>query len=362
MQEDIFYMNKCIELAKKGWGRTNPNPLVGCVIVKNDTIISKGYHKGIGLAHAEVDAFSNAKEDVAGGTLYVNLEPCSHFGRTPPCTDKIIEKKITRVVIGMLDPNPKVSGRGVQKLIHSGIDVNVGVLEERSKLLNEIFIKYITQNKPFVILKTAMTIDGKIASATGSSKWITSEKSRTYVHKQRDRVSAIMVGVNTLIVDDPSLNVRLKKGNNPYKIIVDTNGKIPLNSKIFLDPKSKIIVATTNQMTCEKENQLKQKGATVLKTSIINGRVMLEELLEKLHQMEIDSVFLEGGGTINASFLERKLVDKVMFFIAPKILGGKNAITPVEGEGISDVSDALNIENIKYQKIGSDFLIEGYVR
>jgi diaminohydroxyphosphoribosylaminopyrimidine deaminase / 5-amino-6-(5-phosphoribosylamino)uracil reductase len=361
MNNDVFYMKKCIELAKKGWGKTNPNPLVGCVIVKNDLLISQGCHKGLGLAHAEVEAFLNAKEDVSGATLYVNLEPCSHFGRTPPCVDSIISRKISRVVVGMLDPNPKVQGRGIQKLMDAGIDVTVGVLENEAKKLNEIFIKYITLKLPYVILKTAMTLDGKIASHTGNSKWITSEKSRLYVHKVRNRVSAIMVGINTLLLDDPSLDVRLKNGQNPKKIIVDSFGNIPLDAKVFSGAPSNVILATTELIDSQKESLLKEKGVTLIKTRSLDGRVNLLEALVNLAQLEIDSVLLEGGGALNASFLEQKLVDKILFFIAPKILGGKTAVTPVEGIGIPNVADALLVKDIKTKTFGSDLLIEGYL-
>ncbi len=353
-------MKKCLELAKKGWGKTNPNPQVGCVIVKNDRLISQGYHKEFGLEHAEINAFMNAKEDVAGSTLYVNLEPCSHFGKTPPCVDTIISKKISRVVVGMLDPNPKVKGTGIQKLKDRGIDVFVGVLEDEAKKLNEIFIKYITQNSPYIILKSAMTIDGKIASHTGNSKWITSEKSREYVHKVRNRVSSIMVGINTLMSDDPSLDVRIKNGNTPKKIIVDSFGNIPLDAKAFLPDPSHVIIATTHLIDAQKESLLKEKGVRIIKTSSIDGKVNLIELLKNLGQLKIDSILLEGGGTLNASFLEQKLVDKLLFFIAPKILGGKTAITPVEGIGIDNVADALLVKDFKTKMFGSDLLIEGY--
>jgi len=357
-------MGRAIELAKKGWGRTNPNPLVGAVIVKNDRVIAEGFHEVIGCAHAEVAAFNNATEDVTGGTLYVNLEPCSHYGRTPPCAKAIIDKKIKKVVIAMIDPNPKVSGRGVQMLRDAGIEVEVGVLEKKARKLNEIFINYVTKKKPFVILKTAMTLDGKIATSTGDSKWITSKESRAYVHELRDRVSAIMVGINTVIRDNPMLTARLehKIGNDPIRIIVDSKGVIPVDSKVFnKDSNAGVIVATTSEIDKDKERWLIENGVKVIKAESKDRRVDLVKLTQELYKLEIDSVLLEGGGTLNASALDSGIVDKVMFFIAPKIIGGKDAITPVEGRGIPVMSEAIKLKDVSLSKFGEDILLEGYL-
>ncbi len=364
LNKNEYYMERAIELAKNGWGRTNPNPLVGAVIVKDDRIIAEGFHEAIGCDHAEVSAFKNAVEDVAGSTLYVNLEPCSHYGRTPPCAKAIIEKKIKKVVIAMIDPNPKVSGKGVQMLKDAGIEVEIGVLEDEARKLNEIFINYVTKKKPFVILKTAMTLDGKIASPTGDSKWITSEESRAYVHVMRDRVSAIMVGINTVIKDNPMLTTRLdqKVGSDPIRIIVDSKGLIPMDSKVLSkDSKAGVILATTSRIHEDKEKQLIDNGVTVIKAEGENGLVDLRKLMQELYKLEIDSVLLEGGGTLNASALELGIVDKAMFFIAPKIIGGKDAITPVEGKGIQSMSEALKLKNVSLSKFGEDILVEGYL-
>jgi riboflavin biosynthesis protein RibD len=358
------YMKKALEIAKNGWGKTNPNPLVGAVIVKNGEVISEGYHEALGCAHAEVCAFRKARRDISGGTLYVNLEPCSHYGRTPPCAKAIIESGINEVVVAMVDPNPKVSGKGIQMLKDANIKVIVGVLEEEAKKLNEIFIHYITRQRPFVIMKTAMTLDGKIASVTGDSKWISGESSRNYVHVIRDRVSSIMVGVNTVINDNPSLTTRLTdvEGHDPVRIVVDSTGRIPIESKVIQsDSKAGLILATTNRINKDKEEQLLSLGVKIIKTSYDNGKVNLIELMQELYKLEIDSVLLEGGGTLNFSALETGIVDKVMAFIAPKVIGGSSAVTPVAGSGFEKMSDAVTLEDIQVGRFGQDVLIEGYV-
>lgn len=363
LERHDYYMGRAIELAKKGWGRTNPNPLVGAVIVKDERIISEGFHEVIGCAHAEVTAFNNAVEDVAGATLYVNLEPCSHYGRTPPCAKAIIEAKIKKVVIAMIDPNPKVSGKGVQMLKDAGVEVEVGVLEEEAEKLNEIFINYVVNKKPFVILKSAMTLDGKIASVTGDSKWVTSEESRAYVHVIRDRVAGIMVGINTVLKDNPMLTTRLSgnEGNDPVRIVVDSKGIIPVDSKVLCaNSKAGVILATTSSIHEDKEMYLVDNGVKVIKADGPDGRVDLVKLLGELYKLEIDSILLEGGGTLSAQALNEGMVDKVMFFIAPKILGGKDALTPVEGEGIGLMSDAIKIKDVSVSRFGEDILIEGY--
>ena len=359
------YMTRVLELARCGWGKTNPNPLVGAVIVKNGEIIAEGYHKVIGGAHAEVDAFNNAKSDVTGGTLYVNLEPCSHYGRTPPCALRIIEAGIGSVVVAMEDPNPKVSGRGIKMLRDAGIEVVIGVLEKKAAALNEIFIKYISAKKPFVIMKAAMTLDGKIASASGDSKWISAEGSRQQVHMVRDRVAAIMVGINTVLADNPALTTRLPsgKGNDAVRIVVDSKGIIPADSLVINEESAAaVIVATTSLIEKEKENQLIQKGVRILKLDGPDKHVDLNWLMRELYKLEIDSVLLEGGGELNAAALNSKIVDKIMLFIAPKIIGGRNAKTPVEGEGIQLMKDALKLEDISVSRFDEDIVVEGYLK
>ncbi len=358
-------MKRALELAKLGEGYTSPNPLVGAVIVKKGKIIGEGYHEKHGENHAEVNAFLNAKENVKGADMFVTLEPCSHQGKTPPCADRIVKEGINRVFIGMKDPNPLVAGRGIEILEKNGIEVKSGVLEKEAKELNEIFIKYITKNKPFCILKTAMSLDGKIATSTGDSKWISNEKSRNHVHQLRHRVSGIMVGIGTVLADDPMLTTRLenKKGKDPHRIIVDTEGKIPLDSKILnLKSDSKTIIATTEKISSEKIRSLEDKDAEVVISPLKNNKVDLNYLFDYLAKMGIDSILVEGGSTLNESLLKENLIDKVITFIAPKIIGGSNAKTPVAGEGFKYVKDAVNLENIKTKYFDEDIMISGYIR
>ncbi|HEY9062505.1 MAG TPA: bifunctional diaminohydroxyphosphoribosylaminopyrimidine deaminase/5-amino-6-(5-phosphoribosylamino)uracil reductase RibD [Pseudobacteroides sp.] len=363
------YMMKAMELAKGGSGKTNPNPLVGAVVVKDGEIVAEGFHEVLGCAHAEAAAIYNARGDISGGTMYVNLEPCSHFGRTPPCANAIVQAGIKEVVVAMEDPNPKVSGRGIGILKDAGINVITGVLEKNAKKLNEIFIKYITKKQPFVIMKTAMTLDGKIAAATGDSKWITGEKSRQYVHLIRNRVASIMVGINTVLKDDPSLTTRLEgeTGADSVRVIVDSTGKIPEKSRVLnVDSDKGVILATTSKIPKEKEEALIKKGVTIIKADKMeNGTVTgvdLAKLMGELYKLEIDSILLEGGGTLNSSALQYGIVDKVMSFISPKIIGGANAPTPVEGQGRRYMKDAVSLEEVSLERFDDDILIEGYVK
>lgn len=354
-------MKRALKLAKKGWGHTNPNPLVGAVIVKGGKIIGEGYHEYFGGPHAEVNALKSAVEDVKGATMFVTLEPCSHYGKTPPCVEALIKSGIKEVYIAMEDPNPKVSGNGIKKLKDEGINVHVGMMEKEARQLNEIFIKYITTKLPFVILKSAMSIDGKIACYTGSSKWITNEKSREYAHKIRGRVSSIMVGVNTVIADNPMLTTRMQELKSPVRIIVDSKGRIPLDSNVIKDKTAKTIIATTELMPDDVRQKLEDMDVEVMVMKNSNLRVPLKELMVKLGQMGIDSILIEGGGTLNWSALEEGIVDKVMFFIAPRIIGGKNALTPVEGEGFPNVIDSINLKDTNIHNINGDILITGYI-
>lgn len=361
---DIEYMKRAMELSLLGRGYTNPNPLVGAVIVKNGKIIGEGFHQVYGGPHAEVNAFNNATEDPKGGILYVTLEPCSHYGKTPPCANAIVERGIERVVIGMKDPNPLVAGKGIEILEQNGIQVKTGILQDEISKINEIFLKYITTQKPFCILKTAMTLDGKIATASGDSKWITNEASRAYVHELRHQVAGIMVGVNTVLIDDPMLTTRLehKKGIDPIRIIVDTRGRIPLEAKVLnTESKAKTIIATTKLIDSSKVKALQSLGAEVIITPLKEDKVDLADLMRQLGDMKIDSVLIEGGSTLNFSALEEGIVDKVISFIAPKIIGGKDAKTPVGGEGLSKIKDAFILKDIKITKFDEDMMIEGYL-
>ncbi|KXZ40658.1 diaminohydroxyphosphoribosylaminopyrimidine deaminase [Alkalithermobacter thermoalcaliphilus JW-YL-7 = DSM 7308] len=357
---DYKYMKKALSLAKLGIGYTNPNPLVGAVIVKDGQIIGQGYHKHYGYDHAEIDAIKNSYSDLKGSTMYVNLEPCSHFGKTPPCVYEIVKKGISKVVIGMVDPNPLVSGNGIKILKENNIEVVVGVLEDEAKKLNEIFIKYITTNIPFCILKTAMTLDGKIASKTGDSKWISNDISRKYVHHLRHKVSAIMVGVNTVILDNPYLTTRLnKRSKNPIRIIVDTYCKTPLDSNVLSD-ESKTIIATTNLALDENIEKLKQKGAEIIITPAKDDKVDLSFLMKELGKRKIDSILLEGGSTLNYTALNENLVDKVISFVSAKIIGGTLAKTPVGGLGKDYIKDAIELENVTVSMFDNDIMIQAY--
>lgn len=362
---DIKFMKRALELAQKGIGYTKPNPLVGAVIVKDGRIIAEGYHQLYGSHHAEINAFMNASEDVSGATMYVTLEPCSHYGKTPPCAKAIVEKGIKEVVIGLKDPNPLVAGEGIKILENNGIKVTTGIMAEEGRKLNEIFLKYITTKLPFGILKTAMTLDGKIATGIGDSKWITNELSRQHVHELRHRVSGIMVGIGTVLADNPELTARLKDREvvDPVRIIVDSNAQISLDAKVLnLNSKAKTIIATTEKANKQKLNSLKEKGAEIIITPLKNNRVDLSFLMQRLGELAIDSVLIEGGAALNFSALDEGIVDKVISFIAPKIIGGTSSKTPVGGEGISYIKDAISLENVQISRFDEDIMFEGYIR
>ncbi|KEI06782.1 bifunctional diaminohydroxyphosphoribosylaminopyrimidine deaminase/5-amino-6-(5-phosphoribosylamino)uracil reductase RibD [Clostridium botulinum] len=362
---DLRYMKRAINLSKLGIGYTYPNPLVGAVIVKDNKIIGEGYHQHFGENHAEINALKNAKEDVNGATMYVTLEPCSHYGKTPPCANAIVKSGIKKVIIGMRDPNSLVAGRGIRILKDNGIEVIQGVLEEEIKKVNEIFIKYITTKLPFCILKTAMTLDGKIATRDGDSKWISNEISRQYVHEIRHRVAGIMVGIGTVFEDNPSLTTRLnnKKGRDSTRIIVDSKGRIPIDSKVLnIESQAKTIIVTTELASREKIEVIRSKGAEVIITPLCDDRVDLKHLMRELGERNIDSVLLEGGAELNYSALNEGIVDKVVSFISPKIIGGKEAKTPVGGVGKRTMSECVNLENIKLSQFEEDIVIEGYIK
>lgn len=360
---DEKWMRRALDLSMKAEGYVNPNPLVGAVIVKEGKVIGEGYHKKYGELHAERNAFNSTDEDVAGATMYVTLEPCSHYGKNPPCADLIVEKKIGKVVVGILDPNSLVAGRGIKKLKDAGIEVKVGVLERECKKVNEVFLKYITTKEPFVLMKNAMSLDGKIATYLGESKWISNEKSRERVQMLRNKYAAIMVGINTVIKDNPELTCRLEGGVSPIRVIVDSKLRIPIESKIVQTSKNvKTIVATTSNCNKDKKAKLEKSGVEVILIEEREDKVDLKKLMKVLGQKEIDSILLEGGGELNFSALKAGIVDKVETYIAPKLIGGKEAKTPVEGKGIDNLSDAYQLENIETTIIDGDILIEGYVK
>lgn len=361
--DDVLFMKRAIELARKGAGKVNPNPMVGAVIVKDGKIIGEGYHMKYGKEHAEVNAINNAKEDVAGSTIYVTLEPCSHYGKQPPCVNKIIENKIRKVVVGSVDPNPLVGGKGIEILKKAGIEVVTGVMEEECLKLNEVFMKYISKRKPFVVMKCAMSLDGKIATKTGESKWISCEESRELVQILRNKYTGIMVGINTVIKDDPRLTCRIKDGRNPVRIIVDSNLRIPMESNIVKTASEvRTIVAAAKGISDSKIKALEDKNIEVIITDSVNSKVNLNELMNKLGEREIDGILLEGGGTLNYSALEAGIVDKLLFFMAPMIIGGKMSIGPVSGSGISKLNETFKIDQVTCSSVGEDILIEGYIK
>lgn len=357
------YMKRAIELAKKGAGFVSPNPMVGAVIVKNGKIIGEGYHKKYGSNHAEVNAFLSATEDVSGAEMYVTLEPCSHYGHTPPCAKAIIDHNIKKVYIGSLDANPIVAGNGVKMLQNAGIEVETGVMEKECKAINPIFFKYIQSGLPYVVMKTAMTLDGKISAYTGDSKWVSNETSRQIVQKLRHNLKGIMVGINTVTADNPSLTCRIEGGVNPVRIIVDSRLRIPLDSNVLkLDNDDRCIIASIKNINIAKKSQLEAMGAEVIETNSENNCVNLKELMYELGKRKIDSILLEGGGTLNFSMLNCNLVDKALIFIAPKIIGGANAKTPVEGKGIPLMEEAIKLKNREIKEVDGDILIYGDLR
>ena len=367
MQEKEEYMRRALELARKGEGHTSPNPMVGCVVVKDGRIISEGYHEKYGEFHAERNALTRCTEDTTGADLYVTLEPCCHQGKTPPCTDIIIEKKIARVFVGSMDSNPLVAGKGVQILREHGIYVETGILEEECLKLNEVFYHYITTKTPFVVMKYAMTLDGKIACATGDSKWVTGEIARTQVHRMRGRYRGIMVGIGTVLADDPMLNCRVEGGVDPVRIICDSNLHIPLESQIVKTASEIETIVACSQESLEAERKqekirkLKDAGIQLIGTEGAHG-VNLVELMKKLGEQNIDSILLEGGGTLNASALEDGIVNKVYAYIAGKLIGGMDARSPVEGMGIDRMADAITLKDMEIERLGDDFCIVGYVK
>ena len=367
MQKKEEDMRRALELARKGEGHTSPNPMVGCVVVKDGRIISEGYHEKYGEFHAERNALTRCTEDTAGADLYVTLEPCCHQGKTPPCTDIIIEKKIARVFVGSMDSNPLVAGKGVQILRDHGIYVETGILDAECRKLNEVFYHYIATKTPFVVMKYAMTLDGKIACATGDSKWVTGEIARTQVHRMRGRYRGIMVGIGTVLADDPMLNCRVEGGVDPVRIICDSNLHIPTESQIVKTASDIETIVACSQEALESERKqekirrLKEAGIQIIGTEGAHG-VNLVELMKKLGGQNIDSILLEGGGTLNASALEDGIVNKVYAYIAGKLIGGMDARSPVEGMGIDRMADAITLQNVEIEKLGDDFCIVGYVK
>jgi len=355
-------MRIAIEEAKKGVGFVNPNPLVGAVLVKDKKVVGKDYHHKCGEYHAERNAILNCKEDLRGAVIYVTLEPCCHYGKTPPCTEIIIERGIKEVYIGSYDPNPKVNGGGIKVLREHGIKVYTEILKEECDALNPIFFHYIEKKMPYIVLKYAMTADGKIATKTGASKWITGESARKRVQRSRNKYMGIMVGIGTVLSDNPMLTCRLENGKNPIRIICDTHLRIPLESKIVKTAKEVPTIIAMCEGDKSKEEKLKKAGCQILKISQSEQGIHLKELMQKLGEMKIDSILLEGGSQLNFSALQAGIVNKVESYIAPKLFGGKEAKTPVGGEGVSLPKEAFLLEHPRITKIEEDLLIEWEVK
>lgn len=351
-------MRRAIALAEKGAGRVNPNPLVGAVIVKNGVIIGEGYHEKYGGLHAERNAFKNCTSSPEGADMYVTLEPCCHHGKQPPCVDAVIENKIKRVFIGSDDPNPLVAGGGIKKLREHGIEVHTGVLKDECDAVNEIFFHHISTKTPYVMMKYAMTADGKIASRTGDSRWISNEKSRRIAHENRNRYAAIMVGIGTVLADDPSLTCRIENGNDPIRIICDSKMRLSLDSEIAKTAKTVRTIVAAAVQNAEREKALNEKGIEVIYVPDQNGRVDLTALMLKLGEMQIDSVILEGGGELNFAALQSGIVNKVKIFTAPKIIGGTGAKTPVGGTGIELMKNAVKLKLRAVSPVDGDIMAE----
>ena len=361
---DELFMMECIALAEKGGGYVSPNPMVGAVLVKRGKVIGRGYHKRFGDSHAEVNAIRSAKQSVRGATLYVNLEPCNYFGKTPPCTDLIIESGISEVIIGSKDPNPIVRGKGIQQLRKAGIKVEVGVLENECKKLNESFEKYTTKGLPFVTLKIAQTLDGKIAYKTGNSKWITNPTSRKLVHHFRSRYDAVLVGARTVIKDNPKLTVRDAEGRNPLRIVIDGDFRVDPKSNIFTPSEVKTILFTTPKVVrtnSKKKNILTKSGIEIIELEPKrNGFISLSEVLQMLAARGIASVLVEGGAQIFSSFIQEQLVDKLLVFIAPKIFGkGLNSFEYIQDQSIKKY---IQLRDVSIMNLDNDLLIEAYVK
>ena len=359
--DDEFWMRRALRLAEKGRGRTSPNPMVGAVLVKDGKTVGEGYHVKAGEPHAEILALGKAGDQAKGATLYLNLEPCTHYGKTPPCAPAVIEAGVDKVVVGMEDPNPLVKGKGVASLKQAGLDVSVGTLENECRKLNEAFCKYILQGEPFVILKVAATLDGKLATRNGESKWITGEDSRRFVHRLRNQVDGVVVGIGTVLKDDPMLTARIRRGRDPYRIILDSRLRVSEKAKVIdLDP-SKTIIATTGMAPREKIEILEKKGVRILIIDSKLGKVDLKACLIKLGELGMTSLLVEGGNQINGSFLDENLIDKILLFFSPKLIGDPLAPGIFSGAGVASLKEAISIKDLKVRKMGEDLLFEGYL-
>lgn len=363
LKRDIAYLQMAYGLAEKAKGWASPNPYVGAVIVKRNVIVGYGFHKKPGTPHAEVIALQKAGILAKNGTAYITLEPCTHWGRTPPCVDCIQKAGLKRIVISSLDPNPLVYKKGVKKLRQAGMDLDVGLLNEKNKRLNETYIKYVTQKIPFVLAKAAVSLDGKIATKKYSSRWISSPQVRNYTHLLRGEYDALMVGINTIIKDDPLLTVRHSnwRGKRLIRVIIDSKLRFPLQSKILTSlAKGEILIFTLNQSSQKKAAILRKHGVEVIALPSSSSKIDLNEVLCHLGQREISSVMVEGGGSLFTSLLEQRLVDKIFLAIAPKLIGGKDAPSFFQGKGVDFIKDSLQLKKIKMHSMADDTIMEGY--
>lgn len=358
---DEEYMRLALELAKVGCGFVAPNPMVGAVIVKDGHIIGLGYHERYGEAHAERNALAACTEPARGATMYVTLEPCCHYGKQPPCVEAILEAGISRVVIGSRDPNPLVAGKGAASLREKGVEVISDVLREECDSINYVFFHYIQSKRPYVAMKYAMTMDGKIATRTGESKWITGEEARRHVHEQRHRYSAIMVGSGTVLTDDPMLTCRIEKGRNPVRIVCDTALRIPVTSQIAETAGQIPTILATCCKEFKRQEPFLQKGCKILMVREENGHVDLRDLMSRLGEMKIDSILLEGGATLNWAALESGIVQRVLAYVSPKLFGGDGAKAPIGGRGVDLPKEGYRLRNSRIMPLGEDFLIESEV-
>ena len=351
------YLEMAIKLAEKGRGKVSPNPLVGCLIIKRGRIVGRGYHKKAGDHHAEVNALKEAGKKAKDSILYCTLEPCSHWGKTPPCTEQIVQSGVREIVIGNKDPNPMVNG--FEELKGRGIKSRIGILDEECAKLNEVYLKWMKTKKPFVIVKAAMSLDGKIATKSGDSKYISGKEARKVVHELRSDLDAVMVGSNTVKKDDPELTVRLTRGENPIKIVIDSKLKISEKAKIVKKEPGKLIIITAKTANKKKVKALQLKGVRFIHTNLNRGKIDLKEAMKELGKHDITSIMIEGGAVLNAEAIRAGIVDKMLFFISPKMIGqGPAAVGDL---GITQVDKALKLKNIDFKKIGKDILVEGYL-
>ena len=361
-EETSAHLRQALHLARRGLGRTSPNPLVGAVVVRGGQVVGAGYHQKAGGPHAERIALAQAGRKARGATLYVTLEPCNHTGRTPPCTEAILESGVRKVVFGMEDPNPRVAGGGGAFLQSRGIEVSGGLLERECRALNEVYLKWVTTGFPFVTLKAALSLDGKIATRSGDSQWISNEQSRAKVHRLRSRVDGILVGIGTVLADDPLLTPRGSRRipRTPLRVIVDPQLKTPPAARLFSDP-GPVLIAAAEGAPKKKAAALQRAGADLVQFPIREGRLDLKALLAYLGQKEVTGLLVEGGSEIFSSFLSERLADRLWLFYAPLLIGGQSAIGLIGGRGVATVAEALKCERLKWQFLGGDFFVEGYL-